>query len=120
MAGRIPKIVVVGPTYVDMVIKCKEFPSPGEVVDGFGASCVPTGAGPNRAVEAALCDCDVTLISKVGEDPFGEMAKANLRRYRINTELVYINTFFKLISKCFKLKQRKSTKIGLTDFGDYR
>ena len=90
MAGRIPKIVVVGPTYVDMVIKCKEFPAPGEVVDGFGASCVPTGAGPNRAVEAALCDCDVTLISKVGEDPFGEMAKANLRRHRINTELVYI------------------------------
>ena len=89
MAGRIPKIVVVGPTYVDMVIKCKEFPAPGEVVDGFGASCVPTGAGPNRAVEAALCDCDVSLISKVGEDPFGEMAKANLRRYRINTELVY-------------------------------
>jgi len=73
-----------------MVIKCKEFPTPGEAVDGFGASCVPTGAGPNRAVEAALCDCDVTLISKVGEDPFGEMAKANLRRYRINTELIYM------------------------------
>ncbi len=89
MAGRIPKIVVVGPTYVDMVIKCKDFPTPGRMVEGFGASCVPTGAGPNRAVEAALCDCEVSLISKVGEDPFAEMAKANLRRYRINTEFVY-------------------------------
>jgi len=89
MAGRIPKIVVIGPTYVDMVIKCRQFPAPGETVDGFGASCVPTGSGPNRAVEAALCNCDVALISKVGEDPFGEMAKANLRRYRINTELIY-------------------------------
>ncbi|HPD47726.1 MAG TPA: PfkB family carbohydrate kinase [Anaerohalosphaeraceae bacterium] len=89
MTGRIPRVVVVGPTYVDMVIKCKEFPRPGSTVDGFGASCVPTGAGPNRAVEAALCDCEVALISKVGEDPFGEMAKANLRRFRINTELLY-------------------------------
>lgn len=89
MTGRIPKVVVVGPTYVDMVMKCKEFPRPGVTADGFGASCIPTGAGPNRAVEAALCDCDVALISKVGQDPFGEMAKANLRRLRINTELVY-------------------------------
>ena len=89
MAGRIPKVVVVGPTYVDMVIKCQDFPRPGDIVEGFGASCVPTGTGPNRAVEAAFCDCDVSLISKVGEDPFGEMAKANLRRWGINTEHVH-------------------------------
>ncbi len=89
MTGRIPKVVVVGPAYVDMVIKCREFPKPGLAADGFGASCIPTGPGPNRAVEAALCDCDVALITKVGEDPFGQMAKANLKRFRINTELVY-------------------------------
>ena len=89
MAGRIPKVVVVGPAYVDMVIKCQEFPRPGDTVEGFGASCIPTGSGPNRAVEAALCDCDVSLVSKVGEDPFGEMAKSNLRRYHINTEHVF-------------------------------
>ncbi|MBE0537525.1 MAG: hypothetical protein IH624_17815 [Phycisphaerae bacterium] len=89
MTGRIPKVVVVGPTYVDMVIKCQEFPAPGAVVDGYGASCIATGEGPNRAIEAALCDCEVALISKVGEDPFGEMARANLRRFRINTDLVY-------------------------------
>lgn len=89
MTGRIPKVVVVGPTYVDMVVKCKEFPVPGSMAHGFGVSCTPTGAGPNQAVEAALCDCDAALISKVGEDPFGEMAKANLHRFRINTDLVY-------------------------------
>jgi len=89
MTGRMPRVVVVGPTYVDMVIKCKEFPRPGYTADGFGAAAVPTGEGPNRAVEAALCDCEVALISKVGEDPFGEMARANLRRFRVNTELIY-------------------------------
>jgi ribokinase len=89
MTGRIPRVVVVGPTYVDMVIQCKEFPRPGETVDGFRAACIPTGEGPNRAVEAAFCDCEAALISKVGEDPFGEMARANLRRFGINTELVY-------------------------------
>jgi ribokinase len=72
-----------------MVIKCRQFPQPGGTVDGHGAVCVPTGSGANRAVEAALCGCEVSLISKVGEDPLGEMAKASLRRHKINTEHVF-------------------------------
>ncbi len=89
MAGRIPKVVVVGPTYIDMAIKCGQFPLPGQTVQGTGFSCVTTGPGPNRAVATAYCDCEVYLISKVGDDVFGQMAIDDLNNKNVNTDFVY-------------------------------
>jgi len=89
MQGRVPKVVVVGGTYIDMAIKCAHIPSPGQNVAGFGLSYTPTGPGPNQAAEVALCGCEVHLISKVGSGPFGQMAKANLAEFKVNTDFVY-------------------------------
>ena len=86
---RIPKVVVIGPAYVDMAVKCEHFPQPGNSVEGSGFSCIPTGFGVNRAVQSALCGCEVFLLSRVGEDCFGDMIKQNLSRYGISTNLVY-------------------------------
>jgi len=89
MPGRIPKVVVVGGTYVDMVIRCGQVPSPGQSVTGSGLSYTATGPGPNQAAEAALCGCQVHLISKVGGDPFAQMVKTGLTEFDINTDFVY-------------------------------
>ena len=89
MAERIPKVLVVGPAYVDMAVKCDMFPEPGKPVEGSGFSCVPTGAGVNEAIQARLCGCQVHLLSRVGEDCFGEMINQVLRRYGISTDLIY-------------------------------
>ncbi|MHC4721609.1 MAG: PfkB family carbohydrate kinase [Planctomycetota bacterium] len=89
MPGRIPKVVVIGPAYVDMAIKCGEVPQPGQTVEGSGFSCTPTGPGPNRVIEAALCGCETYLLGKVGDDLFGEMVRANLASYGVNTDFVY-------------------------------
>ncbi len=89
MAGRIPIIVVIGPAYVDMAVKCQLFPQAGQVVEGTSFSCMPTGAGVNRAIQAAHCGCDVSLIARVGDDCFGQMIQKNLRQHHIHTELVY-------------------------------
>ncbi len=89
MAGRIPKVVVVGGTYVDMTIRCSQVPSPGQSVTGSGLSYTTTGPGPNQAAEAALCGCQVYLISKVGGGPFGQMVKASLTEFNVNTDFVY-------------------------------
>ncbi len=89
MPGRSPKVVVVGGTYVDMAIRCSQMPTPGQSVTGSALSYTTTGPGPNQAVEAALCGCEVHLISKVGGDPFAQMAKNSLAEYKVNTELVY-------------------------------
>lgn len=89
MTGRIPKIVVLGPAYVEMAVKCAQFPQVGEVVDGSGFSCVTVGSGSNRAIEASLCGCETYLIGKVGEDDFGRMIKQNLDRYGVHIDFIY-------------------------------
>jgi ribokinase len=89
MPGRIPKVVVIGPTYVDMAIKCSEAPQPGQTIEGSGFSCTPTGPGPNRAIEAALCGCETYLLSKVGDDIFGQMVRESLISYGVNTDFIY-------------------------------
>jgi ribokinase len=89
MQGRTPKVVVVGGTYVDMVIRCGQVPSPGQAVTGSAVFYTATGPGPNQAAEAALCGCQVHLISKVGGDPFAQMVKTSLAEFDINTEFIY-------------------------------
>jgi len=89
MPGRTPKVVVVGGTYVDMAIRCGQIPSPGQSVTGSALSYTATGQGPNQATEAALCGCEVHLISKVGSDPFGQMVRASLAEFDVNTDFVY-------------------------------
>ncbi len=88
MSGRIPKTVVVGGTYIDMAAKCHHIPNPGQSVSGFALSYTTTGAGLNQAVEAALCGCEVHLISKVGGDPFAQMVKASLNNFKVNTDFI--------------------------------
>ena len=89
MSGRVPKVVVIAGTYVDMAIRCGQIPTPGQSVSGSALSYTATGPGPNQAVEAALCGCAVHLISKVGSDPFAQMAKTSLAEFDVNTEFIY-------------------------------
>ena len=90
MPGSRPSVVVVGGAYVDMAIKCGQIPSPGQSVSGSACVYTTTGPGPNQAVEAALCGCDVYLISKVGGGPFGQMVRENLADFNVNTDFVSI------------------------------
>jgi ribokinase len=90
MPGRVPKVVVVGGTYVDMAIRCGQIPSPGQSVTGSVLSYTPTGPGPNQAAEAALCGCEVYLVSKVGSDPFAQMVIQSLTELKVNTDFVYV------------------------------
>ncbi|MGA2172189.1 MAG: ribokinase [Sedimentisphaerales bacterium] len=89
MPGRNPKVVVVGSAYVDMAAKCAQVPSAGQTTAGTELSFAATGPGVNQAIEAALCGCDVHLISKVGNCPFGGMIKSVLRQYDVNTKFVF-------------------------------
>ncbi len=88
-SGRTPKVVVIGGVYVDMAIRCTKIPKPGQSVIGNSLSYAAIGTGPNQAVEAALCGCEVYLISKIGGDPFAQFAKASLAEYKVNTDYVF-------------------------------
>ncbi len=90
MTERIPKVVVVGGTYVDVAIKCGQIPVAGRTCTGSALSCTVAGPGPTEAVQAALCGCEVHLVGKVGGDAFAQMAFKNLARYQVDTEYVFI------------------------------
>jgi ribokinase len=59
------------------------------MVEGASFSSVPAGAGVNRAIQAAQCGCEVSLISRIGDDCFGHMIQKNLQQCHVSTDLVY-------------------------------
>jgi len=83
------KIVVVGSSNTDMVIKVKNLPKPGETVIGKEFYIAAGGKGANQAVAAARLGADVTFIAKVGKDMFGDRAIANFQESGINTDFVF-------------------------------
>ncbi len=89
MAERIPKIVVIGPAFVDMAVKCQTHPTPGKVVEGSGFTTIPAGTGVNEAIQVALCGCETHLLARVGEDCFGELIRQHLERHHVQTDLIY-------------------------------
>jgi ribokinase len=88
MVERTPKVVVVGATYIDLAFKCAQIPSAGRTLSGSELAYTLIGAGPVQAAQAALCGCEVHLVSKVGGDPFGEMAKKALTDCKVNVDFV--------------------------------
>jgi ribokinase len=68
------KIVVVGSSNTDMIIKVDRLPAPGETVIGGTFSTAAGGKGANQAVAAARAGAEVSFIARVGDDMFGEQA----------------------------------------------
>lgn len=79
-----PRVVVVGSSNTDMVIRSPRLPRPGESVVGGGFYMAAGGKGANQAVAAARAGAKVTLIAKVGQDLFGDEAVAGFRREGID------------------------------------
>ncbi len=69
------RIVVIGSTNTDMVVKSKKIPAPGETIIGGTFFMNPGGKGANQAVAAARLNGKVTLVTKTGNDYFSEQAK---------------------------------------------
>jgi ribokinase len=82
------KIVVVGSSNTDMIIKLDRIPKPGETRLGGEFVTAAGGKGANQAVAAARAGGAVTLIARVGQDMFGERAIAGLIENGINVDHV--------------------------------
>ena len=75
-----PRLVVIGSSNTDMIVRVNHLPRPGETVLG-GRFCMEAGGkGANQAVAAARAGARVTFISRLGRDAFGEQALAGFRR----------------------------------------
>lgn len=83
------RIVVVGSSNTDMVIKADRLPVPGETVIGKHFMMNPGGKGANQAVAAARMGGDVSFITKTGNDLFGRQSIELYNSENIKTEYVY-------------------------------
>ena len=67
-----PKIIVVGSSNMDMVVKTSHIPVPGETVLSGAFFMNPGGKGANQAVAVARLGAEVVFISRLGNDIFGK------------------------------------------------
>ena len=82
---RKPKIVVIGSSNTDMIIRLSHIPGQGETVLGREFSMAQGGKGANQAVASARAGGDVVFISCVGNDQFGQKAIERLGNEGIET-----------------------------------
>jgi ribokinase len=82
------RILVIGSSNTDMVIKTEKLPAPGETILGGTFLLNPGGKGANQAVAAARLGGKVTFIAKRGNDLFGNQAIGIFMREGIDTQYV--------------------------------
>ena len=85
------RILVVGSSNTDLIIRVPEIPRPGETVLGGEFQAFPGGKGANQAVAAARAGGDVVLIASVGDDAYGKEAVRGYKFDSINTENIKIS-----------------------------
>ncbi len=85
---RRPKLTVVGSYNTDLTVRAPRIPVGGETILGGPFQSGPGGKGANQAVAAARLGADVTMLVKLGSDPFGDQAAENLARENIRCDYV--------------------------------
>jgi ribokinase len=86
------KIVVIGSSNIDLIMKMDRLPSKGETVTDCEFLQTFGGKGANQAVAAARAGGNVTFVSCVGDDHYGTSMIANYRNDGIQTDFVFTIT----------------------------
>ncbi len=86
------KIIVVGSSNTDMVIKAEKLATPGETVIGGKFLMNAGGKGANQAVATARLGCPTVFVCKIGDDIFGRQARQQFVQEGINTDFVVVDT----------------------------
>jgi ribokinase len=68
------RVAILGIFVADLAFRAGRLPLIGETVAGSGFAVGPGGKGSNQAVAAARAGAEVTFISRIGRDTFGELA----------------------------------------------
>jgi ribokinase len=82
------RIIVIGSSNTDMVIKSKKLPLPGETILGGTFLMNPGGKGANQAVAAARLGGNVTFVTKTGNDMFGTEATNLFENEHIDSRFI--------------------------------
>ena len=88
MAG---KVVVFGSFEVDLMERIPHLPVPGETVKGPMFKMGPGGKGFNQGAAAHKAGADVTMVTKIGKDSFGDIALHTMDELGMTKEHVFIS-----------------------------
>src|SRR5580658_7137607 len=78
-------VTVMGSFVADLAFRTDKLPVWGETFMGNSFQLGPGGKGSNQAVAAARAGGKVSFISKLGDDPFGDLARRTYREESIDT-----------------------------------
>jgi len=83
------KLVVVGSSNIDLVMKMARLPKVGETVTDATFVQAFGGKGANQAVGAARAGGEVVFVSCVGDDAYGAQVRGSLEADGIDTRFVF-------------------------------
>ena len=84
-----PKICVVGASNIDLISYAPRLPKLGETIPGTRFHMGFGGKGANQAVMAAKLGGNVSMVTKVGRDIFGDDTRKNFESFGISTSHVF-------------------------------
>ena len=82
------KIIVIGSSNTDMVVRSEQLPRPGESVVGRDFIMAGGGKGANQAVAVARMGHRVIFAAALGQDIFGDAAVESYRQLGIDTSYI--------------------------------
>lgn len=78
-------VTVVGSINLDLVLRVRELPKPGQTILGNELERVPGGKGANQAVAAARLGGVVRMIGRLGDDPPSILLRQQLEANGVDT-----------------------------------
>jgi len=84
----VSNVLVIGSSNVDQIIFSDHLPKPGETVSMGRYVQVYGGKGANQAVAASKAGAEVTMISSLGDDIYGNEILKNLQQFGVNTSFI--------------------------------
>jgi ribokinase len=78
-------VTVVGSINLDLVVRAKALPKPGQTIVGQDLDRIPGGKGAHQAVAAARLDAVVRMIGRLGDDPASIILRQQLEANGVDT-----------------------------------
>jgi len=85
-------VTVMGSFVADLAFRTRRLPAWGETMMGSEFRLGPGGKGSNQAVAAARLGGKVSFISKLGQDPLGDVARKTYVEEGIDTQFLFTTT----------------------------
>lgn len=83
------KVTVLGSFVVDLMGRAPHLPTAGETVKGSTFKLGPGGKGSNQGVAAHRAGAEVTMITKVGQDEFADVAWKSFKGEGMDCAYIY-------------------------------